>query len=156
AWLLLWLAVPPPLELDRDLILWLQGWTTRWSSAVLDALGVFHLTAGNVVEVDGQLLLVEGACSGVNSLVSVLACALFLMLLAERPPLRSLLLLAAAVGWVLAANVARVVGVAWLAARAGIDVSAGWRHEAFGLALFAVAVVLIVSTDGLLSFLLAP
>jgi exosortase len=154
AWLLLWLAVPPPLELDRDLILWLQGWTTRWSSAVLDTLRVFHLMAGNVVEVDGRQLLVEGACSGVNSLFSVLACALFLMLLAQRPPLRALLLLAAAVGWVLVANVARVVGVAWLASSAGIDVSAGWRHEAFGLALFAAAVALIVSTDQLLSFLL--
>jgi exosortase len=155
AWLLLWLAVPPPLELDRNLILWLQGWTTRWSSAVLDALGVWHVMAGNVVEVDEQRLLVEGACSGINSLFSVLACTLFVVLLAQRPLVRSLLLLGAAVGWVLVANVTRVVGVAWLLTR-GIDVSAGWRHDAFGLALFAAAVLLIVSTDQLLNFLFLP
>jgi exosortase len=156
AWLLLWLAVPPPLELDRDLILWLQSETTRWSSAVLDLLGVFHLTAGHVVEIDGRRLLVDQACSGVNSLFSVLACTLFLIFLARRPPLRAALLLAAAVGWVLLVNVARVAGVGVILARWNVDLSTGWRHDAFGLLLFLAAVGLIASTDQLLGFLLAP
>jgi exosortase len=156
SWVLLWLAVPPPLELDRDLILWLQGETTRWSSAVLDLLGVFHLTAGHVVEIDGRRLLVDQACSGVNSLFSVLACTLFLIFLAGRPLLRAALLLAAALVWVLLVNVARVAGVALILARWDVDLSTGWRHDAFGLVLFACAVGLIASTDQLLGFLLAP
>jgi exosortase len=156
AWLLLCLAVPPPLELDRDLILWLQGVTTRWSSGVLDLLSVFHLTAGHVVEIDGRRLLVDQACSGINSLFSVLACALFLIFLAGRPVLHAVLLLAAAVGWVLVANVTRVALVALVLARWDIDWSAGWRHDALGLLLFAAAVGLIASTDQLLGFLLAP
>jgi exosortase len=156
AWLLLWLAVPPPLELDRDLILALQGWTARASSAVLDLLGVFHVMAGNVVEVDGRKLLVEEACSGVNSLFSVLACTMFLMFLMRRPVWHCVVLLAAAIGWVLAANVARVVGVVLLETRGGIDVTSGWRHDVFGLALFAIAVGLLWSTDQLLLFLATP
>jgi exosortase len=155
SWVLLWLAVPPPLELDRDLILWLQGETTRWSSAVLDLLGVFHLTAGHVVEIDGRRLFVDQACSGVNSLFSVLACTLFLIFLAGRPPLRAALLLAAAVVWVLLVNVARVAGVALILLRWDVDLSTGWRHDAFGLLLFACAVGLIASTDQLLGLLLA-
>src|SRR5262249_40581347 len=91
AGLVLWAVVPPPLELDRDLILSLQSWTTRASSAVLDVFGVFHVMAGNVVEIDGRRLMVEDACSGINSLFSVLACTLFLVLLRRRPLLRSLL-----------------------------------------------------------------
>jgi exosortase/archaeosortase family protein len=109
-----------------------------------------------VVEIDGRRLLVADACSGVSSLFSVLACTLFLVLLRGRPPVRSMLLLAAAAFWVLAANVARVVLIAWLLARHSIDLSEGWRHEALGLALFAVAVGLTASTDQLLSFLFAP
>jgi exosortase len=156
SWVLLWLAVPPPLELDRDLILWLQSETTRWSSAVLDLLGVFHLTAGHVIEIDGRRLFVDQACSGVNSLFSVLACTLFLIFLAGRPLLRAALLLAAALVWVLLANVARVAGVALILFRWDVDLSTGWRHDAFGLMLFACAVGLIASTDQLLGFLLAP
>jgi exosortase len=156
AWLFLWLAVPPPFEYDRALILGLQTLTARWSSAMLDALGVFHVMAGHVVEVGGQRLLVEQACGGINSLLAVLACTLFFVLFARRPPVRAVLLVAAAAAWVLAANVARVVGVAYLYTRWGLDLASGWRHDAFGLALFVLALGLIWSTDRLLAFLLAP
>jgi exosortase len=156
AWALLWLVVPPPLELDRNFILGLQAWTSRWSSAALDALGVFHVRAGNVIETDGRKLMVEQACSGINSLFSVLACTLFVVLLTRRGAVRGALLLAAAVGWVLVANVARVVAVAVLETRWGIDASTSWRHEALGLLLFAAAVGLLLSTDQLLAFLSHP
>lgn len=156
AWLLLALTVPPPMNLDRELILRLQAVTTGWSSGVLDALGVFHARAGNVIEVDGRNLLVEQACSGVNSLFSLLAVTVFAAAWFGRGWVRGGLLLAAAVGWVLAANVARVVGVVVLDTRYGVDVSTGWRHDGFGVALFAGAVGLLWSTDQLLGFLLGP
>lgn len=156
AWALLWLLVPPPMDLDRLLILQLQALTTGWSSAVLDAFGVFHLVSGNVIEIDGRALLVEQACSGINSLFSLLACTLFLVLLTRRGWTRGMLLLLAAVGWVLAANVARVVLVALLETRWGVSAATGWRHEALGLALFAAAVGLLISTDRLFEFLTRP
>ncbi len=156
AWLLLWLAVPPPFELDRQLILWLQSLTARWASAALDVVGVYHVMAGNVVEVGGRRLLVEEACSGVNSLFSTLACTLFYVFFVRRPPVRAVLLLAAAVGWVLAANVVRVAAIAFLAARWGIDLSEGWRHETLGAGLFVAVLGLVWSTDRLLLFLTAP
>jgi exosortase len=156
AWLLLWLVIPPPFELDRQLILSLQTFTAGWSSRILDFLGVYHVMAGNVVEVGGRRLLVAEACSGVNSLFSVLACTLFFVFWARRPVVQSLLLLTAAVAWVLLANVARVTLVAYTCARSGVDLTVGWRHEALGMLLFAVALGLLWSTDRLLQFLLAP
>ncbi len=156
AWLLLCLAVPPPFELDRQLVLWLQSLTARGASAVLDFLGLYHVMAGNVVEVGGRRLFVEEACSGVNSLFSALACTLFFALATRRPPLRAVLLLAAAVGWVLAANVARVAGIAYLLARCGVDLTEGWRHETLGAGLFVAVLALVWSTDRFLLFLAAP
>ncbi|QEG27279.1 Transmembrane exosortase (Exosortase_EpsH) [Gemmata obscuriglobus] len=156
AWGLLWLLVPPPMDFDRLLILQLQGLTTVWSGAVLDALEVFHLAAGNVIEIDGRSLLVEQACSGINSLFSLLACTLFLVLLTRRGWGRGTLLMLAAVGWVLVANVTRVVLVAMLETRWGVTAATGWRHEAIGVSLFTVAVGLLLSTDRLLEFLTRP
>jgi exosortase len=153
AWGLLWLLVPPPLDLDRVIIYQLQGWTTGWSSSVLDALGVFHVRAGNAIEIDGRSLLVEEACSGINSLFSVTACTLFLVLAGRRGWARGLTLMVAAVGWVLAANVARVVLVVVLETRFGVSAATGWRHEVLGLVMFAVAFGLVLSTDRLIAFL---
>ena len=153
AWVMLWLVVPPPFELDRNLILSLQTLTAQWSNRILDLLGVFHVMDGHVVEVSGRRLLVEEACAGINSLFSVLTCTLLFVFWARRPVVRAVLLLAAAVVWVLAANVARVVLIGWLFSSKGLDLATGWRHDVLGLSLFALALVLVWSTDRLLAWL---
>src|SRR5262245_59119160 len=109
AWGMLWLLVPPPLDRARVIIYQLKAWTTGWSSAILDSIGVFHVRAGHSIEIGGRALFVEQACSGVYSLFSILACTLFLVLAGRRGWVRGTILMASAVGWVLAANVARVV-----------------------------------------------
>lgn len=147
------LLIPPPLEMDRSLILALQTLTTRWSSRILDYLGIYHVMSGHVVEVAGRRLLVEEACSGVNSLFSTVACTLFLIFYLRLPPLRATLLLAAAGAWVLTLNVCRVVLLTYLVVRWNIDLTVGWQHEALGLALFSAGLGLIWSTNGFLLFL---
>jgi exosortase len=153
---LLCLAVPPPFELDRDLILALQRLTTAWSGSILDYLGVPHVMAGNVVEVSGGRLLVEEACSGIHSLLPVLTCTLFFVFLVRRRPVPALLLVVAAVGWALAANTARVVIVTCANISWGLDLTTGRPHDAVGFGLFALVLALVWSTDKLLQFLAPP
>ena len=152
AWALLWLAIPPPLAMDERLIQALQPLTVRLSSPVLDALGIDHLPAGNVIELPGRVLFIEEACSGVRSLFAVVACAVFYVLWARKRVMPALLLLVAAVGWVVLANVLRVVIVTCGLAFWNIDMTTGWRHELLGLTTFAIAVGLILSTDCLIRF----
>ncbi len=156
AWVFLWLAVPLPFELDRQLILALQSLTTRWSSKLLDVAGVYHVMAGHVVEIAGQRLFVEEACAGVNSLFSIFACTLFFVFWVGRPWRWSCVLLAAAVFWVIVANVLRVTVIAYAADRWGLNLAEGWVHTAAGLILFVLALGLIWSTDRLLAFLTTP
>ena len=152
AWAFAWITVRPPLALDSRLVVALQDLTSSWSSAILDTLGILHLPDGNVLEIGGRRLLVEEACAGINSFFSVLACTLFLILWLRRPWFRSLLLVVAAVGWVLIANVIRVVTIAVVFDRRAFDLSLGLRHDVLGLACFALAVLLIWSTDRLMLF----
>src|SRR5205823_3954299 len=100
-WLFLWLAVPLPLGLDQNLITSLQPLTARGSSVLLDQLGVFHVRAGNVIEVPGKRLMVEDACSGIHSLFAVLACTSFFALWSGRPGPWALVLIGLSLGWVL-------------------------------------------------------
>ena len=157
AWVLLWLVVPPPFEYDRTVVLALQSLTTQQSSQLLDLFGVYHGVSGNLVEVNGQRLLVEQACGGVNSLLSILACTVFFVFFVHRPLVRGVLLVVSALFWVICANVARVFLVVMLfASRWHIDLTKGYEHEALGLALFAMALGLIWSTDQLLALVAAP
>lgn len=154
AWTLLWLAVPFPNNLDRTLITSLQLFTARWSSVVLDMLGVVHVMEGAVVEVPQKKLLVEEACSGIHSLFATLCVTLFWVFWSRTPALRAIPLLVSAIFWVVVANVARVVIVTVVDTQLGINVTEGTPHEILSLVVFAVILGLVFSTDRLLLFLI--
>lgn len=153
AWCLCWLAVPLPFGLDEDLILWLRTITTRLASAVLDELGILHLSYANVIELPLKPLFIADACSGVHSLYVLLAVALFVALWLERGVLHTVLLLAATFVLVLIENVSRIVLIAagfnWK-----MDLSDGPDHVVLGIVLFALSIGLVLSADQFLWFVL--
>ena len=152
AWAFLVLAVGLPLKVDQELISELQAMTSRIGSLALDTLGVFHVMEGNVVRVSGRSFGVEEACSGIYSLFSVIFCTLFFELWARRPPVRTIVTVAAAACWVLAGNIVRVVTIVYLDTRWGVDVSSGWGHDLLSLVIFGATLLLVASTDCLLDF----
>ena len=154
AWVFLWVAVRPPLGLDFDLIFALQSVATRWSSRVLDLLGVFHVAAGHVIELADRRLFIDEACSGIHSLFVAMTATLFYVLWVRRGWLSSLLLFAAAAAWVMVGNVFRIVTTTVLWSCWGININSGWKHELFGLLVLVVTVGLILSTDLLLQTVL--
>lgn len=154
-WAFLWLAIPPPRKFDFLLVTKLQNVVSRLADGWLDALGVFHVMDGNVVEVAGRELLVDQACSGIYSLFTLMIGAVFYALWVRASWVRGALLAAAAVGWVVVGNAARVVLISVLSTRYGVDAASGRRHEALGLAMFALMLGLVVSTDHMATFWLA-
>ena len=155
-WALLWLLVPPPAGLDDRFIHWLQLATSHASSLVLDQLGVRHLMEGNVLVLPGHRLLVEEACSGINSLFTLLVATSLFVVAARRPLIWSVLLLVASVCWAGLSNIGRVVAIAVAQARYHVDWSTGWQHEALGFAVIGLALLMLVCTDRFLAFLLGP
>jgi exosortase len=149
AWIFLWQIARPPFRLDQDLVSGLQTLATQLSSAVLDLFRIYHVVSGNVVEIGDKRFFVAEACTGVNSLFSILACTLFYVFYYRPSVVRGILLVLAGLVWVLLANVTRVILVVVLANKWKIDVADGWRHDLLGFALFAIALLLIWSTDRL-------
>lgn len=155
-WALLWLLIPPPLNWDQDLIAAIQSFASRASSLALDVFGIGHLMEGNVFVLPGHRLLVEEACSGINSLIAFIAITGLFVILARRPLIWSMLLLASSVCWAGLANAARVTTVAVGQAVYGCDLSADAPHTALGFAAVVFCLSMIVCTDRLLAFFLGP
>jgi exosortase len=151
SWAFLWLAIPPPMRVDFMLVTLLQSTATRWCSAILDLLGVFHLRQGNVIHLPQRPVLIDEACSGIHSLFAVMAGTIFLAVWARRSRGRGIALVASAVTWVFLCNVLRIVVVVAVAARWQVDLATGWIHEALGLAIFVLALWLTAGTDCLFS-----
>lgn len=152
-WVFSFILIPLPFGMDQDLIVRLRDVTTRITSSVLDQLGILHDQYANVIELPNKPLFIADACSGIHSLYVLMAATLFLTLWLGRGVIHTLILLASTFGLVLVENVARIalVAVLWQMQK---DFSIGWQHEALGVFLFVTSLLLIVTTDQLLLFLL--
>jgi exosortase len=151
------LIIPPPFALDVKLVQLLQFYTSNASSRVLDLMGVYHAINGVIIEVGDKKYEIEHACSGISSLLSVLACTLFYVFWTGAHWLRGTCLVLSSVFWVLIANVLRVVIIVFMDAQFEIDLSTDefpfYLHTMLGILLFAMTLGLIVSTDRLFAFI---
>ena len=155
-WMLLWLLVPLPLKLDAILINAMQTVSVHVASGVADLCGRNHLVQGHVIHIPGQLLLVDEACSGVQSLLATLAMVAVFAVGARRPLVVSGLLLASTFLWVGVVNVTRIVIIVLVNSQTSWDLSCGWRHDVLTMLLFPLTVLLLLATDRMLRNLLAP
>jgi len=142
-----------PGSFDFLLIHELRTLAVGMSSQVLDAIGIIHAPSGNYLRVPGKDLLVDEACSGVNSLVSIAAVVLFLGLHLRRRPLHLALLVIGSGGIVVLANIARVSIVTIAYSRWQVDLLQGWKHTALGIMLYVASLCLAASLDHLLLLL---
>lgn len=147
-------AFPLPHGLSGSFTLALRELAVTCSSTLLDALGIVHLRSGMVLDVPGRQLLVKEACSGINSVMAVIAVTLFLGLWRRRSPGRIVVLILAGVGAVILANIVRIVGGVWLLQRWRIDLFSHSAHESASFIIFAVCLLLLASFDSLLNWMI--
>jgi exosortase len=149
------LVIRPPLHLDEAAVQGLQTITSQVASAVLNGIGIDHLLTGNVIEpLSGEQLLVEQACSGVQSLFTLMFIAAFMSVYRRYTLARTIALTASAVVWALMMNIFRVVAIVVAQTQFQTDLSTGWQHELVGYAGLLLAIGALLSTDRLLLFLL--
>jgi exosortase len=155
-WLLLWLLVPPPFNYDQKLIAYLQRLSSRASSFVLDFLGVSHLMEGNLLTLPEKQFFVDEACSGIISVMSIIACAAIYGVWRRSSAAHVVVLIAAGVAWATVMNTFRITSIAYLYAQWGVDWSEGMPHEILSLCVFLLTFMALISSDVLLRGLLAP
>ena len=97
-------------------------------------------------------LLVEDACSGMNSLVGLIAISLFYIYLLRNASWRySLVLLCLVIPIAIIANIIRIIVLVLLTYFFGDAVAQGFLHNLAGLFLFATALMLVFGVDNLIS-----
>jgi exosortase len=156
AMLILLVIIPPPLAADSRLVQHLRVLAVSSSSRVLDLLNITHSLSGNVIELPGQNLLVDEACSGINSVLITLACCLFYGLWRRRSAFHIVFFLVSSLSFVLLGNMMRITLGAWLKFRFGFDILSARSHELSGLLLFLAYLILILSVDQLVVFVAKP
>lgn len=125
------------------------------SFGVVEPMGIPIVREGVTMTAGPYQLLVEDACSGLNSLIGLIAITLFYIYLLRNAGWRySLFLLCLIIPVAVTANVLRIVTLILLTYHFGDAVGQGFLHVTAGLFLFAVVLVLMFAIDNVVSRLL--
>jgi exosortase len=151
AWIMLLTVIPPPMKLDTRFALFLQHLAVAGSSRILGLMAVPHLRSGNVLEIPGHRLLVEQACSGINSVLFMTSICFFYALWQRRSFPFLILLYILTLSAILFGNLIRITSGAWILFNFNIDLLSGWRHETLGLILTALYLLFIIVADAVLA-----
>jgi exosortase len=126
------------------------------STMIVEPFGIPIIREGVTMTVGPYQLLVEDACSGLNSLVGLIAITLFyIYLLRNASPRYSIFLVLMIIPVAIIANTMRIVTLILLTYFMGDAVGQGFLHVTAGLVLFALSLLLMFAIDNAVSRFLA-
>jgi exosortase len=137
--LFLFFAVPLPATLFYAVAFPLQNLAARNAAWMLDFLGVPVLLDGNVIHLSQISLGVTEACSGIRSLISLLAAAAALAALTAPGPWGITGLVASVFPITVIANAGRVVTTGLIGQYGRVDYAEGFFHGFSGWLVFLLA-----------------
>lgn len=125
------------------------SWSATW---ILSHAGYPIVREGVTLYVAQYQLLVEDACAGLNSLISLTAISLFYIYILHNASWRyALFLMLWIIPVALLANLVRVIILVLLTYHFGNAAAQGFLHSTAGLVMFATALLGIFMVDGLMT-----
>jgi exosortase B len=130
----------------------LKVWISDSVTQLLYSLGYPIAQNGVVILIGPYQLLVQDACSGMNSIFALSAIGIFYVYAFRwHEKIRGLILMALIIPITIFANFLRVVALVLIAYYGGVDKIEGPLHDLTGIALFVVAITLMFLCDGLIT-----
>jgi exosortase len=141
--LLVFMAKPLPDALIPKLFFPLQELSARISANVLEMFDVPVYLMGNIIEIPGLRLLVEEACSGMRSVISLTTVALIVITAISLPVAYKILIVVVAILVAIIMNIVRVAVTGLLAHFYDPKSAEGFFHSFSGMIVFVVSLLII-------------
>lgn len=147
-------SIPIPMVIYNEIVFPLQFIASRFATKILETLNLFPIMReGNVLVLPGMHLEVVEACSGIRSLMSLLALAAGYGYLVERSIWVRWFLIIAMVPLAIISNGTRVMITALMANYIGPRAAEGFMHEFSGWVIFVVATILFLLLHSLITMI---
>lgn len=145
-------CVPPPKWVIDQVTAPLKQFVSYIATSVLHGVGLPISREGVTIHVGAYQLLVEDACSGMNSLIGLTAISLFYIYLLRGASARyAAVLTLFVIPIAIIGNILRIMVLILLTYFMGDAVAQGFAHFTAGIFLFGVALLLVFLTDSLLA-----
>lgn len=150
-WAFLILMIPIPVIVFNQITFPLQLLASRVAAIVLPVLGVPVLREGNVINLPAMPLEVAEACSGIRSLMTLVAVATMYGYLMEKRVWVRWVLALASVPIAVAANSVRIIGTGLLVQYWDPDKAEGYFHASWGWIIFVISLLMLYALHNLIN-----
>ncbi|MGB3209927.1 MAG: exosortase [Desulforhopalus sp.] len=148
----LFFMVPVPAQIYSAATIPLQFIVSQVSVWVSMLFGIPIFREGNIIHLPERTLEVVQACSGLRSLMSLLTLSAIIAYFTLRSNWLRMLLLFTGIPAAIVVNIIRVLIIIFSFYYLGFDLTEGAVHTVFGIAVFALAIALVLFVKGVLSF----
>jgi len=146
----LFFMIPLPYIIYDAMAFPLKLFVAKFSVISLKLMGVVVWREGNIIMFPQTVLEVADACSGLRSLMSLLALGVALAVFSQEKMSRRVLLVLLTIPIAILTNMIRVIGTGFLAQYYGAAAAEGFFHEFAGMGVFVLAMVLLFVCSGVL------
>jgi exosortase len=146
----LFFMIPLPYIVYDAMAFPLKLFVAKFSVISLKLMGVVVWREGNIIMFPQTVLEVADACSGLRSLMSLLALGVALSVLSQEKISRRVVLVLLTVPIAILTNMIRVIGTGFLAQYYGAAAAEGFFHEFAGMGVFVLAMVMLFVCSGVL------
>ncbi len=140
----LFFMVPLPYAVYDSIAFPLKLFIAKYSVILLKVMGVVVWREGNIIMFPNAVFEVADACSGIRSLMSLVALGVAFAYFTQKSFTARCAVTAAAVPIAVIANGLRVVITGMLARYWGAQAAEGFFHEFAGIAVFGIAVAMLM------------
>lgn len=146
------LMIPLPAIIWNKIAFPMQLFASGITETIIQMIGIPVFREGNVLHLAETTLEVVDACSGLRSLVSMLALSIALAYLSgELSRLKKWILFFSAAPIAIFVNIVRLTFTAGLASRWGEKAAQGFLHDFSGWLIFVMGLAMLIGTQVLLS-----
>ena len=146
----LFFMIPLPYIIYDAMAFPLKLFVAKFSVITLKLMGVVVWREGNIIMFPQTVLEVADACSGLRSLMSLLALGVALAVFSQKSKGAMVLLVLLTIPIAILTNMVRVIGTGFLAQYYGAAAAEGFFHEFAGMGVFVLAMVLLFVCSGVL------
>ena len=146
----LFFMIPLPYIVYDAMAFPLKLFVAKFSVISLKLMGVVVLREGNIIMFPQTVLEVADACSGLRSLMSLLALGVALAVFSQKTKVAMIVLVFLTVPIAILTNMIRVIGTGFLAQYYGAAAAEGFFHEFAGMGVFVLAMVVLFVCSGVL------
>lgn len=135
--------IPLPTIIWYKIAFPMKLFATTIATTVLQWLKVSAYGEGNIIHLSNTSLQVVDACSGLRSLISLLALSAAFALITYHSKTRKWILFLSAIPIAILVNIVRLTATAILSEHYGTQVAQGFLHGASGILVFVLAFILL-------------